>query len=79
MASTERPIHEIRVGRVRASIWRNANDNGGWFSVQVTRHYRDGEVWKTTSSFSRDDMPLVSKAAEMAYAWIWNNSERHNS
>jgi hypothetical protein len=40
------------------------------------RLYRDGDEWKTTASFGRDDLPLVSKAAEMAYAWIWNAKEK---
>jgi len=79
MSSPNRPVHEIKLGRIRASIW--ANETGGqstWFNVTFLRLYRDGDEWKATSSFGRDDLPLVSKAAEMAYAWIWNGKqERH--
>ena len=73
MNPNSRPFHEIKLGRIRASIWRNEkNQHGFWFSVSLTRYYKDGNQWKTTSTFGRDDLPLAAKAAEMAYAWIWN-------
>lgn len=74
MPSDRRPVHEIKLGRVRASIWSHGNGPGeSWFSVSISRRYRDGETWKSTASFGRDELPLVAKAAEMAYAWIWND------
>ena len=73
MSSGNRPIHEIKLGRIRASIWTNESDrNDTWFNVSTARVYRDEDQWKTTTSFGRDDLPLVAKAAEMAFAWIWN-------
>jgi hypothetical protein len=76
MASRMRPVHEIKLGCIQAAIWRNTMvGRAAWFNVSISRLYRDGEQWKTTSSMRRDDLPLVSKAAEMAYAWIWENGE----
>lgn len=73
MNSGNRPIHEIKLGRIRASIWTNQSDRQNlWFNVSISRAYRDGDQWKSTTSFGRDDLPLVAKAADMAYAWIWN-------
>ena len=79
MNSSNRPVHEIKLGRVRASIWMNESDRKDvWFNVSISRVYRDGDQWKTTTSFVRDDLPLVAKAAEMAFAWIWSEKgERH--
>jgi hypothetical protein len=75
MSSHDRPVHEIRLARIRASIWANRNDRQDtWYSVSIVRVYRDGETWKDTTSFGRDDLPLVAKAAEMAYAWIWSQT-----
>ena len=68
-----KPVHEIRIASIRASIWANQSERGNaWYSVSITRLYRDGETWKDTTSFGRDDLPLVVKAAEMSYAWIWS-------
>lgn len=68
-----KPVHEIKLARIRASVWANHGERQHiWYSVSITRLYRDGETWKDTTSFGRDDLPLVVKAAEMAYAWIWS-------
>lgn len=73
MASQDRPIHEFKLGRIRASIWANRKEQDVWYSVHVSRIYRDGDAWKNTTTFNRDDLPLVSKAADLAYAWIWQH------
>ena len=78
-----KPVHEIKLARIRASVWANRGERQDvWYSVSITRLYRAGETWKDTTSFGRDDLPLVVKAAEMAYAWIWSQQietrERRN-
>ena len=68
-----KPVHEIRLGTVRAAIWANENrPNDVWFAVTVSRLYADGNACKTSSSFHRDDLPVVAKIMDMAYAWIWD-------
>ena len=71
--ANNKPIHEIRVGKIRAAIWVNENgSNDVWYSVTLSRHYKDGNGWKNRASFGRDDLPVVAKLMEMAYAWIWD-------
>ena len=68
----KKPVHDFRLGRIRAAIWLNEDDNGqAWFNVSITRRYRNGEGWRDSASFSRDDLPVVGRAVDMAYAWIW--------
>ena len=68
----QKPVHEIRLGGIRAAIWANETDNRQvWFNVTVSRLYKDGEQWKDTSTYRRDDLPIVAKVVDMAYAWIW--------
>jgi hypothetical protein len=68
-----KPVHEIRLGRIRAAIWANRGESHApWFNITISRLYKDGEQWKDSTSFGRDDLPLVAKAADMAYAWIWS-------
>ena len=69
--SNNQPAHEIRLASIRATIWLNSDGERSWYSVSIARSYRDGDEWKAAQSFRRDDLPLVSKASEMAYAWIW--------
>jgi len=76
-----RPVHEIRLGRVKAAIWENETQNGIRHNVTVSRLYKDGDQWKDTSSFGRDDLPLVSKVVDQAHSWIFqqNNSASADS
>ncbi|MCA9160423.1 MAG: hypothetical protein KDA72_18960 [Planctomycetales bacterium] len=67
-------MHEVRMGRIKAAIWENETQNGSRHNVTVSRLYRDGEQWKDSSSFGRDDLPLVAKVVDQAHSWIFENS-----
>ncbi len=69
-----RPVHEVRLGRIKAAIWENETQNGARHNVTLTRIYKDGEKWKDSYSFGRDDLPLVAKVADQAHTWIFENS-----
>jgi hypothetical protein len=68
--TNERPIHEIKLGRVKVSIWTNCTEAGFRFNVTACRIYKDGDQWKTSESFGRDEIPLICKALDMAHTWI---------
>ena len=69
----QKPVKKIQLGSIRATIWENAGDKGKpWFNVVVTRSYKDGDEFKDSNSFGHSDLPVVSKAMDFAYAWIWN-------
>jgi len=69
--SETRPVHEIRLGRVKAAIWRNETKNGNMHNVTIQRLYKTDDGWATTTSFGREDLPLVAKVADMAHTWIY--------
>ena len=58
--TSRKPIHEIRMGRIKAAIWQNETDNGIRYNVTVSRLYKDGNDWKQTESFGRDDLPVLA-------------------
>ncbi len=68
--SKTQPIHEIRLGRVKAAVWRNTNANDLHYNVTFSRIFRDGETWKTSHSFGPDDLLLLAKVADQAHSWI---------
>lgn len=69
-----KPVNHIRLGGVKASIWRQENGEAIRHSVTFSRSYqRDGE-WRETQSFGRDDLPRLMKCADLAYDWIFNQS-----
>ena len=68
----KKPFHRVRLGNITAAIWDNKTKDGRlWFNVTVERSYMDGDQWKDTSTFRRDDLPILAKAVDMAYAWLW--------
>ena len=68
---SNRPVHEIRLGHIKAVVWANETDAGIRHNVSLVRIYRDGEKWATSETFGRDDLPLVSKVADLAHTWIY--------
>jgi hypothetical protein len=71
----QRPAHEIRLGRIKATIWANQNDNGTWYNVVLSRNYKDGDEWKSSSSFGRDELLTVAKVADLANSWIHGQAQ----
>jgi hypothetical protein len=70
----QKPAHEIRLGRIKATIWENETDNGTRHNLTICRLYKDGEEWKQTASFGRDDLPLVAKVVDLAHTWIYEQA-----
>src|SRR5262249_19552563 len=81
----KKPVHEIRLNGIRGAVWSNTNKEGQvWFNITVTRNYRDGDQWKESTNFGRDDLPALSKVADLVLAWIVSaqakpNHERESS
>lgn len=75
----EKPVHEVRLGRIKATIWANEVEGGVRHNVQLRRLYKDGDNWAQSDSFGRDDLPLVGKVADMAHTWIFERGQDKQS
>ena len=73
-AEKVKPVHQVRFGAVKAAVWRNDTENGVRFNTTFARIYKDGDNWRSTESFGRDDLLLVAKAADLAHSWIHEQS-----
>ena len=72
--TSNKPVHEVRLGRIRAAIWLNETENGPRYNVQISRLYKDQkDKWKDSTSFGREALPLVAKVADLAMVWIYEN------
>jgi hypothetical protein len=75
----KRPVHEIRIGRIRAAIWENESENGTFHNVTLSRLYKDDDdQWRDSASFSRDDLPLVAKVCDQVHSWIFQQAAEKN-
>ena len=70
-SDTQKPVHEIRLGRIRASVWQN----GKMYNTTFSRLYKyDNDKWANSTSFGRDDLPILAKVADRAHSWIFDNA-----
>ncbi len=69
------PVHTIRMGLIKASVWRNDTKSGVRHAVTVTRLYKDGDLWRESTRYGRDDLPLVCKVVELSHEWIYFNAK----
>lgn len=74
-----RPIHEIRKGLIKVRIWRKRTRSGLRHSVSIVRLFKNGDVWKESTRFSRDDIPLVRLVLDDAFAWIYEQRQKDAS
>jgi hypothetical protein len=73
------PIHEIRKGLIKVRIWRKRTRDGVRHSVAVTRLFRNGDSWKESTRFGRDDIPLMRLALDEAHTWIYQQRQARTS
>ena len=69
------PIHEVRLGHIKAACWKNDTESGIRYNVTFSRIYKDGDNWKSTDSFGRDDLLTIGKVADQAHSWIFAQAQ----
>ena len=69
--ANQKPVDEIRIGRVKATIWRNGTDEQPRHNVTFGRLYKEADQWKTTQSFGRNDLLVLAKVADQAHSCIF--------
>ena len=75
MKEKTKPIHEVRLGAIKAAVWKNDTSNGVRYNTTFSRLYKDGDEWKNTDSFGRDDLLVLAKVADRAHSWIQEQSQ----
>lgn len=79
---TERkqPVAQIRIGRLKATIWENtsSSSNGPWHNTQFCRLFKndaDGE-WNESTNFGRDELLTLAELARETFRWIAEHEGR---
>lgn len=69
------PIAKFRAGQVSAALWENEIQTGGRtvtiLKATIQRRYRDADGnWKSSTSFSRNEIPLAVHCLRKAFEKI---------
>jgi hypothetical protein len=67
---SNKPVRVIRIGSLSASVWRREGKENDFFTVTANRAYKDGDTWKYSDSFGRDDLLTVAKLLDLAHTAI---------
>jgi len=70
MSDKAKPAHKIWHRNILVTIWKNDGKNGPFYSVTLSRSYKQGEEWKESSSYDEDDLLLLTELAKEAHAWM---------
>lgn len=72
MATKKKPIHEIWLGAIRATIWANDSSSGErWYTLTTSRMHKDSnDQWQSTHTFKVQHLPALARAIASAHAWI---------
>jgi hypothetical protein len=64
------PVQHLRHRRIKAAIWENQGPQGPFYTVTITRSYKQDEVWRDSHSFNHDDLLVVAKLMNDAHTAI---------
>ena len=75
--AAQKPIAKFRAGQVSCALFENSiNVNGSAKTIlkaSIQRRYKDGDgTWKSSTSFSRNEIPLAIYCLEKAFDAIVN-------
>lgn len=70
--ANQKPVWKTQAGQVSVALWQNdAVINGRsvrMLKATVERRYKDGDTWKSSQSFGRNEVPLVLWGLTQAYS-----------
>ena len=84
MAQTSaKPVKVFRLRGISASVFENRSKNAEksvtYHKVSMQRTYKDGDEFKTTTSFGRDDLPVCVHVMQRAWAFILDAESKRSS
>lgn len=82
VAASTKPVKTFRFRGVSASIFKNRAKNvdrgASFHKVSLQRTYKDGDEFKTTTSFGRDDLPVAALLLQRAWEFVLDAEARQN-
>ena len=64
------PAFSTRRGRLSLTIWANDTEKGIRYSTEITRSWKDGDEFRTTTRLDERDLLAAARLAHVADDWI---------
>ena len=69
--ANSKSVPKIRIGSLKAAISPNDTEGRIRYTITFSHLYKDGEQWKTTQTFDRNDLLILAKVADQAHTRIF--------
>jgi len=77
---SNKPVHRIRLSNISAAIFQNTNSEGRvFYNFAFDRSYKDGEEWKNTQNFGREDLLLLRKVIDQSHSWTFEQQQQQKN
>jgi len=68
---TTAPVHTVRAGAVRASVWESPGKDGRLnYKIIISRMFRQDEGWQRGHTFYGEQLSAVVEAVASVQRWI---------
>lgn len=65
---TNKPTKTLRDGQLKATIWKNFGEKGSFYTVNLTRTFKDeGGKYQDSDSFSGNELLRIARLATRSY------------
>lgn len=82
-SSHQKPVQTFRLRGISASVFENHAQSGDrtvtFHKVSLQRTYKDGDEFKTTTSFGRDDLPIAMHVLHQAWQFVLETESRRGN
>lgn len=78
---TNKPEQKFRAGSITATIWakevpsRDKKTMVTLYNTEIVKNYKDGEEWKKTNNFNKEDLIKVSVVLNKVVEFLYLNEE----
>ena len=64
------PVQTLRNRRIKVAIWENQSPKGAFYTVTITRSFKQNNEWRDSHSFSHNELLIVAKLMYDAHTVI---------
>ncbi|SEN54239.1 hypothetical protein SAMN04488077_1208 [Roseovarius tolerans] len=67
---SDKPAKKFRIGFITATIWKNNGTDRAFYTVDLSRTYKDGTEFKNTNQLNHPDLMNAARLLTKAENWI---------
>ena len=75
---SKKPVDSFEMYPVGIALYERVNENGTWINADVSKTYKDGDTYKKSRNYSRDDLLKLNALVPQAISRMQELEQAHN-